>query len=258
MSQSVKTKHPVDVHVGKKLRQMRWLRGLTQQELGLIVSIKFQQIQKYETGMNRISASRLFEFAEALGIPVDYFYSGLKPVRRIPNSEIDSEIERGNDLSIHQIRADVRRVYPDIQDRLAYMVQMVLDERARFAALPIPNEPEALDRYRREDEFLRAMQAGLISIHEDLPPLDSDEISESDAKTIKSQLLKLAHLTNETVKYLDSDDGTYGGLYKMGLISGIAGLLSVIPGVNFVAGATLSSLIFGAQAVKVKISDSKS
>ena len=49
-------KHPVDVHVGKRVRHRRWMVGMTQQQLGDIVGIKFQQIQKYETGMNRISA----------------------------------------------------------------------------------------------------------------------------------------------------------------------------------------------------------
>ena len=48
-------KHPVDVHVGKRVRHRRWMVGMTQQQLGDIVGIKFQQIQKYETGMNRIS-----------------------------------------------------------------------------------------------------------------------------------------------------------------------------------------------------------
>ena len=61
-------KHPVDVHVGKRVRHRRWMVGMTQQQLGDIVGIKFQQIQKYETGMNRVSASRLWDIADALGV----------------------------------------------------------------------------------------------------------------------------------------------------------------------------------------------
>ena len=49
--------HPVDLHVGKRIRQRRWLVGMTQQQLAEQVGIKFQQIQKYETGANRVSAS---------------------------------------------------------------------------------------------------------------------------------------------------------------------------------------------------------
>lgn len=70
-------KHPVDVHVGKKIRQRRWMIGMTQQQLADAVGIKFQQIQKYETGMNRVSASRLWDVAGALGVQIDFFFDGL-------------------------------------------------------------------------------------------------------------------------------------------------------------------------------------
>ena len=69
--------HPVDVHVGKRVRHRRWLIGMTQQQLAEQVGIKFQQIQKYETGANRISASRLWDIAEALDVPVSFFFEGL-------------------------------------------------------------------------------------------------------------------------------------------------------------------------------------
>lgn len=70
-------KHPVDVHVGKRIRHRRWMVGMTQQQLAERVGIKFQQIQKYETGMNRVSASRLWDISEALGAPVSFFFEGL-------------------------------------------------------------------------------------------------------------------------------------------------------------------------------------
>lgn len=70
--------HPVDVHVGKRVRHRRWLIGMTQQQLAEKVGIKFQQIQKYETGANRISASRLWDIAEALDVPVSFFFEGLE------------------------------------------------------------------------------------------------------------------------------------------------------------------------------------
>ncbi|MCP1334828.1 helix-turn-helix domain-containing protein [Futiania mangrovi] len=70
-------KHHVDAHVGQRLRHRRWLAGMTQQQLGDAVGIKFQQIQKYETGMNRISASRLWDLAQALDVPVSFFFEGL-------------------------------------------------------------------------------------------------------------------------------------------------------------------------------------
>ena len=70
--------HVVDVHVGKRIRQRRWLVGMTQQKLAEAVGIKFQQIQKYETGANRVSASRLWDIADALDVDVAFFFEGLK------------------------------------------------------------------------------------------------------------------------------------------------------------------------------------
>ena len=71
-------KHPVDVHVGQRIRQRRWMVGMTQQQLGNKVGIKFQQIQKYETGTNRVSASRLWDIAAALDVSVSFFFEGLE------------------------------------------------------------------------------------------------------------------------------------------------------------------------------------
>jgi len=70
--------HPVDVHVGKHIRHRRWLVGMTQQNLAERVGIKFQQIQKYETGANRVSASRLWNIADALGVEISFFFEGLE------------------------------------------------------------------------------------------------------------------------------------------------------------------------------------
>ncbi len=70
-------KHPVDVHVGKRVRHRRWMLGMTQQQLADKVGIKFQQIQKYETGMNRISASRLWDISSAMNVSIAFFFEGL-------------------------------------------------------------------------------------------------------------------------------------------------------------------------------------
>ncbi|WP_298933377.1 helix-turn-helix transcriptional regulator [uncultured Ruegeria sp.] len=74
--------HHVDVHVGKRVRHRRWLIGMTQQQLAQQVGIKFQQIQKYETGANRISASRLWDIAETLDVPVSFFFEGLEETQK--------------------------------------------------------------------------------------------------------------------------------------------------------------------------------
>lgn len=70
------TPHPVDVHVGRRLRLKRTILGLSQESVGKEIGVTFQQIQKYERGINRMGASRLFDFAKALGVPVSYFFEG--------------------------------------------------------------------------------------------------------------------------------------------------------------------------------------
>lgn len=69
--------HPVDIHVGDRLRARRTILGYTQNGLAETVGLTFQQIQKYERGINRIGASRLYHLAQVLGVPVGYFFEGL-------------------------------------------------------------------------------------------------------------------------------------------------------------------------------------
>lgn len=68
---------PVDTHVGARLRLRRTLMGLSQTELARSVGLTFQQVQKYESGANRISASRLYHIAEALDVPVSFFFDDI-------------------------------------------------------------------------------------------------------------------------------------------------------------------------------------
>ncbi|MFM2043909.1 MAG: hypothetical protein RLY86_2485 [Pseudomonadota bacterium] len=69
--------NPIDIHVGARLRLRRTLLGLSQEVLGEAVGITFQQLQKYERGANRISASRLFNLSQVLGVPVNFFFEDL-------------------------------------------------------------------------------------------------------------------------------------------------------------------------------------
>ena len=66
--------NPMDVHVGGRVRLSRMLLGMSQEKLGEHLGLTFQQVQKYEKGVNRIGASRLFELARVLGVPVQFFY----------------------------------------------------------------------------------------------------------------------------------------------------------------------------------------
>ncbi len=76
--------HPVDLHVGMRLRLRRRELKVTQTELAEHLGISFQQVQKYERGMNRLSASRLYEIAGVLRVGVEYFFEGLEGVSAKP------------------------------------------------------------------------------------------------------------------------------------------------------------------------------
>ena len=83
--------HPVDVHVGKRIRQRRWLTGMTQQQLAEQVGIKFQQIQKYEKGTNRVGASRLQAIASILNVPPAFFFEGAPGMTQEPGAGFAEE-----------------------------------------------------------------------------------------------------------------------------------------------------------------------
>jgi transcriptional regulator with XRE-family HTH domain len=71
--------HPTDVHVGARVRLRRTLLGMSQEKLGEALGLTFQQVQKYERGANRIGASRLFELAHVLDVPVGFFFEDMPP-----------------------------------------------------------------------------------------------------------------------------------------------------------------------------------
>jgi transcriptional regulator with XRE-family HTH domain len=123
-------KHPVDVHVGKRVRHRRWMVGMTQQQLGDIVGIKFQQIQKYETGMNRISASRLWDIAQALGVSISFFFEGFDEEERTAGNH---GVENRGDLLADKEALELVRSYyaiPEAQRRRLFDLARVLSDVA--------------------------------------------------------------------------------------------------------------------------------
>lgn len=121
-------KHPIDVHVGKRIRHRRWVSGTTQQQLAEQVGIKFQQIQKYETGMNRVSASRLWDIAAALGVDVAFFFDGLDA-----QGEVTDQSGMPSDVLSDKEALDLLRSYyaiPENQRRRLFDLARVLSEAA--------------------------------------------------------------------------------------------------------------------------------
>ncbi len=99
-----------DLHVGKRLRRRRRLLGMTQQELAGQVGVRFQQIQKYECGANRITASRLYDLSRAMNVSVQYFFDGM-PNAAMPDAANDAEQMEGDILSQKETLELVRAYY---------------------------------------------------------------------------------------------------------------------------------------------------
>jgi transcriptional regulator with XRE-family HTH domain len=123
-------KHPVDVHVGKRVRHRRWMVGMTQQQLAEKVGIKFQQIQKYETGMNRVSASRLWDIAESLEVPVSFFFDGIE--EQSSKTSTASTTIPGDIMADKEALQLVRSYYsiPENQRRRLFDLARVLSDAA--------------------------------------------------------------------------------------------------------------------------------
>ena len=87
----------IDDHVGRRICERRILLGLTQQKLGEMIGVSYQQAHKYENGINRVSAGRLFEIARVLSAPITYFYEGMGqegPRQITPHQRMLLEITR--------------------------------------------------------------------------------------------------------------------------------------------------------------------
>lgn len=112
---------PVDEHVGSRLRKRRVLRGWSQEKLAKAVDVTFQQVQKYEKGMNRISASRLYQFSQVLNVPISYFFDefAMKDsyIADLPGlADNEQEALQGSDIFDRKETIELIRTYYSIGD----------------------------------------------------------------------------------------------------------------------------------------------
>lgn len=115
---------PVDTHVGARIRSRRLLIGMNQETLAKALDLTFQQVQKYESGANRVSASRLAQVAEVLGVSVDYFYRDLDPDDADP-AERERLTRMQRPESIELIRAYYAIPDPQVRQHFLDMVKAV-------------------------------------------------------------------------------------------------------------------------------------
>jgi transcriptional regulator with XRE-family HTH domain len=126
---TMKLLHPVNVHAGRRVRQRRTLLGMSESKLGDAVGLTFQQIQKYERGTNRMSSSRLFEFAKVLDVPVSYFFDAMPSIAlagrpmagrgRKSSAEAGTPFSQDSDPLIKRETLELVRAYYKIVDRRA-------------------------------------------------------------------------------------------------------------------------------------------
>ncbi|MAT36346.1 MAG: transcriptional regulator [Ponticaulis sp.] len=107
----------IDLHVGKRLRWRRRLLGLTQQELASQVGVRFQQIQKYECGANRITSGRLFDLSRALNVKVQYFFDGLEALDSDVTPANDTETALEGDILSQKETLELVRAYYRLEER---------------------------------------------------------------------------------------------------------------------------------------------
>jgi transcriptional regulator with XRE-family HTH domain len=119
-----RSRDPRDIEIAKRVRTLRLQRGMSQTELGGVLDVTFQQVQKYETGSNRISAGRLQQIAEVLEVPVTYFYTGLHDVETPTGSPFEDEFNLLQ--SAHTVR--LVRAYSRIPDRRTRLKLLKLTE----------------------------------------------------------------------------------------------------------------------------------
>ena len=118
----VTNNNSVDVHVGKRVRLRRTLLGMSQEQLGASLSITFQQVQKYECGANRISASRLWDMSQILDVQISYFFDGMtddtmrSSPRRVSRGEnIDFDDDYARDPMARRETLELVRTYYSIE-----------------------------------------------------------------------------------------------------------------------------------------------
>ncbi|MBW9064626.1 helix-turn-helix transcriptional regulator [Rhizobium herbae] len=124
--------HPVDLHVGQQIRIRRIQSNVSLGDLGAGIGVSLQQVQKYESGRNRVSASMLYELANCLRVPVSKFYEGLPGPECVEDSQIMTEID---ERIAYISTAEGRRLIEDVlllparvRSRVVALVSSIVDE----------------------------------------------------------------------------------------------------------------------------------
>lgn len=124
--------HPVDTHVGKRIRLRRTMLGISQDQLGKEIGVTFQQIQKYERGINRVGSSRLYDFARVLNTDVGYFFDGMEEEQQAQHGFAEDgakfEEKLDNKETLALIRAYYRITDPAVRKKVLGLIKAMSSE----------------------------------------------------------------------------------------------------------------------------------
>lgn len=155
--------HPIDLHVGGQLRRARLLAGLNQGQVATAAGVSFQQLQKYERGVNRITASRLYEIATVLSVPVSYFFDAIPGVVQTVETNSLDTLPAGLDNGVTASRREIIelvRAYMAIEARtIRNGVRTLLEELAKQNKRDAKNAKNAKDANLEKLEKLEKMAA---------------------------------------------------------------------------------------------------
>ena len=126
MSDEEKHAHPVDIHVGRRVRMARMAIGLSQIALAELLHLSFQQVQKYESGDNRVSASRLYEISSITGFSIDWFFEGIGDDPADHPTPVAAEPLRHWEWQMIQT---FRALPPQVQSHVAKLIRLLLPDR---------------------------------------------------------------------------------------------------------------------------------
>ncbi len=129
----MRKRDPRDAEIGKRVRTLRLQRGMSQTELGDLLEITFQQVQKYENGSNRVSAGRLQRIAEILDVPITFFYSAYGENQPEQAQKIDFDFLQSGD-SIRLVRAYSRIRERGVRLELLRLTEAIAGEEAQRPA----------------------------------------------------------------------------------------------------------------------------
>jgi transcriptional regulator with XRE-family HTH domain len=117
----------IDQHVGERIRLRRTERGLTQEQLATALVVSYQQIQKYETGANRISAGRLFEISRKLGVEVGYFFEGLEADQEPPTASLEHGGRQRSAIELVRKFAQIHD--PEVRAAISGLVKTIVERQ---------------------------------------------------------------------------------------------------------------------------------